>query len=300
MQTNNHIAIGRVSRGFIIGLALSAMTIGTVDLEVLASSGDPTWQPQASERLVKLPANYIKRSLEKDFNSSELGQALLDIDTEISFKAGTLADLEGAIKATDGEMQTDLRHQFLLEKQEYIDLVSRKNQLRRRALEKKSGVLEELMTRLGQDAERMTPARRDLINHQVAARERFQTSIPGVDMELLEISVVPESKYARQFANNVAALDSLSRAIEQHPMNRGPVVDGIAVTREVYLRKLIAEAQAEIELLGQEKTILGYMAKLVALDATALSEDVADTEFIDSNVPANETLTDAVKYFLRQ
>ena len=300
MLANNHIAIRRASRRLIIGLVLGAMTIGASDLKALASSGDPAWQPQASERLVKLPANYIKRSLEQDFSNSELGQALLDIDTEIAFKAGTLADLQGAIKATDGEMQTDLRHQSLLEKQEYIKLVSRKNDLRRKALEKKSSVLEELMVRLGQNAESLTPARRELIDRQVAARERFQTSMPGVDMEMLETNVVPESKYAKQFVNNIAAINSLSRAIEQHPMNRRPEINGVTVTREVYLRQLIAETQAEIELLGQEKAILGHMAKLVALDATALSQDVADTEFIDSDVPASETLTDAVKYFLGQ
>ena len=298
MLSNNHIAIGRTSRGLIIGLLLGAMTVGTSNLTALASSGDPAWQPQASERLIKLPANYIKRSLEQDFNNSELGQALLDIDTEIAFKAGTLTDLQDAIKATNGEMQTDLRHQFLVEKREYINLVSRKNEFRRQALEKKSSVLEGLMTRLGQDVESMTPARRELIHRQVAARERFQTSVPGVDMELLEISVAPESKYAQQFASNIEAINSLSRAIEQHPMNRRPEIDGVTVTREVYLRQLISETQAEIELLGQEKTILGYMAKLVALDATALSEDVADAEFIDSDVSGSDTLTDAVKYFL--
>ena len=124
--------------------------------------------------------------------------------------------------------------------------------------------------------------------------------MPGVDMEMLETNVVPESKYAKQFVSNIAAINSLSRAIEQHPMNRRPEINGVTVTREVYLRQLIAETQAEIELLGQEKAILGHMAKLVALDATALSQDVADTEFIDSDVPASETLTDAVKYFLGQ
>ncbi len=300
MPANTSSAFGRASRGLILGLALGAVISGATALPALASGGDPTWQPQASERLVKLPANYIKRSLEQDFTNSELGQALRDIDTEISFKAGTLADLQGAIEASEGEVQTDLRHQFLVEKREYIDLVSRKIELRRKALEKKSGVLEKLMKRMGQDEASMTPARRELVDRQAAARERFKTSMPDVDMELLETSVAPESQYSQQFASNIAAIDSLSRAIEEHPMNRGPEIDGVAVTREAYLRQLIAESQAELELLGQEQTILGYMAKLVALDANALSEQVADAEFIDSDVPENETLTDAVKYFVGQ
>jgi hypothetical protein len=83
-------------------------------------------------------------------------------------------------------------------------------------------------------------------------------------------------------------------------MSRGPEVDGVPVTREAYVRQLIADAQAELELIGQEETILGYMAKLVALDATALSEEVADAEIIDSDIPESESLTGVVKFFVGQ
>jgi hypothetical protein len=296
------IAIGRISRGFILGagIGFAVAAFGAASLPAEASGGDPTWQPQSSERLVKLPATYIKRSLEQDLVRSELGQALRDIDAEIAFKAETLADLQGAIAASNGEVRADLRHQFLVEKREYIGLVSRKIELRRKALEQKTGVLETLMKRAGQEAESLTPARRELIDRQAAARERFQSSLSGVDMELLETSVAPESKYATQFAGNLAAIDSLSRAIADHPMSRGPELEGMPVTREDYLRQMIADSQAELELIGQEETILGYMAKLVALDASALSEQVADAEFIDSNVPTPAGLTDAVKYFTGQ
>ena len=273
---------------------------GAVTAPAFASAGDPTWQPQASERLVKLPASYIKRSLEQDFTRSELGQALRDIDTEIGFKAETLNDLEAAIEVSEGEVRTDLRHQFLVEKREYIDLVSRKIELRRQALEKKTGVLEGLMKRMGREDAALTPVRRELIASQEAARARFETSISGVDMALLETSVAPESKYSQQFATNLSAIDSLSRAIEEHPMSRGPEVDDVPVTREAYVRQLIADAQSELELIGQEETILGYMAKLVALDATALSEEVSDAEFIDSDISEGESLTSAVKFFVGQ
>ena len=300
MSAKSKFAIGRSSRCLILGLALTVATTGAVAVPAYASGGDPSWQPQASERLVKLPASYIKRSLEQDFTRSELGQALRDIDMEIGFKSETLADLQAAIEASEGEVRTDIRHQFLVEKREYIDLVSRKIDLRRKALEKKSGVLEGLMKRMGQEDASLTPARREMMERQTAARARFETSISGVDMALLETSVVPESKYSQQFATNISAIDSLSRAIESHAMNQAPEVDGVPVTREGYVRQLIADAQAELELIGQEETILGYMAKLVALDATALSEEVADAEFIDSDISEGEGLTGAVKFFVGQ
>jgi len=293
-------SLGQSSRSLILGLALSIAATGLTSLPAYASGGDPSWQPQASERLVKLPASYLKRSLEQDFTRSELGQALRDMDTEISFKAETLTDLQAAIDVSEGEVQTDLRHQFLVEKREYIDLVSRKIELRRKALEKKSGVLEKLMKRMGQEDTSLTPVRRELIARQDKARARFQASMSSVDMELLETSVMPESKYSQQFATNLSAIDSLTQAIEGHAMNQAPEIDGVAVTRERYVRQMIADTQAELELIGQEENILGYMAKLVALDATALADEVADAELVDSDTPNGETLTSAVKFFVVQ
>ena len=293
-------SLGQSSRSLILGLALSIAATGLTALPAYASGGDPSWQPQASERLVKLPASYLKRSLEQDFTRSELGQALRDMDTEISFKAETLTDLQAAIDVSEGEVQTDLRHQFLVEKREYIDLVSRKIELRRKALEKKTGVLEKLMKRMGQEDASLTPVLRELIARQDEARARFQASMSSVDMELLETSVMPESKYSQQFATNLSAIDSLTQAIEGHAMNQAPEIDGVAVTREGYVRQMIADTQAELELIGQEENILGYMAKLVALDATALADEVADAELVDSDTPNGETLTSAVKFFVVQ
>jgi hypothetical protein len=44
--------------------------------------------------------------------------------------------------------------------------------------------------------------------------------------------------------------------------------------------------------------VIGYMAKLVALDATALSEDVMDAELVDSDVPAATSITSSVGFFI--
>ena len=63
-------------------------------------------------------------------------------------------------------------------------------------------------------------------------------------------------------------------------------------------RAEISYAQAELELISQEETILGYMAKLVALDATALSEEILDAELIDSDIPGDTSLTGAIKFFV--
>ena len=56
--------------------------------------------------------------------------------------------------------------------------------------------------------------------------------------------------------------------------------------------------QSEISILEQEETILGYMAKLVALDALSLSEEALDAELADSEVPTNSGPAEAAELFL--
>jgi hypothetical protein len=281
--------------------AVVALMIALAAPAALAKApADPTWRPEVSERLVKLPATYLKKSLDRDFAKSGLGLAIQDLDDEIGFKSRTLGDLQGAIGKADGEVRTELRHQFLAEKRAYLEMVSRKHALRRRHVVAKKRVLEGLMARIGRDEASMTPARETLIASQVAARQRFEATVPAVDIKLLATSAAPESRYSREYGTNLTAMETLMRAIDDHPMNAQPVIDGQAVSKADYLRQLIADTDAEIALIQQEESILGYMAKLIALDATALSEQVGDAERIDSDVTERTGITSVVDLFVRK
>ena len=280
--------------------ALALMIALAAPAALAKAPADPTWRPEVSERLVKLPATYLKKSLDRDFAKSGLGLAIQDLDDEIGFKSRTLGDLHGAIGKADGEVRTELRHQLLAEKRAYLEMVSRKHALRRRHVVAKKRVLEGLMARIGRDAASMTPARETLIASQVAARQRFEATVPAVDIKLLATSAAPESRYSREYGKNLTAMETLMRAIDDHPMNAQPVIDGQAVSKADYLRQLIADTDAEIALIQQEESILGYMAKLIALDATALSEQVGDAERIDSDVTERTGITSVVDLFVRK
>jgi hypothetical protein len=263
-----------------------------------ASSHDPSWRPEVSERLVKLPAAYLKKSLDRDFARSGLGQAIEQLNDDIGFKSKTLGDLDGAIGKADGTVRTELRHQFLAEKRAYLELVAKKHALRRKHVAAKKRVLQGLMERINRDAASMTPARQKLIQSQVAARQRFEATVSAVDVKLLATSSAPQSRYSKEYAKNLTAMEALMRAIDDHPVNARPAIDGQAVTKADYVRQMIADTDAEIALIQQEETILGYMAKLIALDATALAEQVADAEAIDSDVTETTDITSAVGFFV--
>ena len=170
--------------------------------------------------------------------------------------------------------------------------------MRRKQLVTKRRLFERLLKKLAERDAQMTISRKALINKQEMARTRFETSLSTVDVRLFENSAIPESKYSQKYSRNMAVIKKLVGRIDSHRMNTSVQVDGRAFTKEEYIRGLLADTQSEISILEQEESILGYMAKLVALDALILSEEALDAELADSEVPANSGPAEAAPLFL--
>lgn len=257
----------------------------------------PEWHPESSERLVKLPATYLKKSLEHDFAESALGTALRGADSEIGLKAKTLGDLQGAIAKSDGEMRIEMRHQFLHEKRAYVDMMSRRNELQRARVRTQTRLLEDMLARMRPGVNGDSPMKQELMKRQDAARARFESSLNAVDMRLFSASSMPESKYSAKYSENAAAIEQLVARINTHKMNDAVVAEGENMTKEDYVRQMLADAQAEGALLDQEDTILGYMAKLVALDALALADEALDPSGGDVASPERTTPAAMTTFF---
>ncbi len=259
-----------------------------------------SWNPVASEKLIKLPGSYLKKAIENDFSNSGLAAAIKDAEVSLGLKAQTLADLQGAIDQAEGDLKVDLQHQFLAEKRDYLELVGQHQDLRREQMTTKVRLYERLLDKLSRDDAEMTPARRALVEKQNEARRRFENSISKVDMKLFSTPVVSESKYAVEYAKNVVAVERLVQAIQAHPMNAQSEINGRAVTKQEFLRQAMADTQAELAIVDQEETILGYMAKLIALDALALTEAVAEDGGQWADEGQTNGLAAAVDYFVPQ
>ncbi|MBT6910663.1 MAG: hypothetical protein HOA21_05880, partial [Rhodospirillaceae bacterium] len=95
-----------------------------------------------------------------------------------------------------------------------------------------------------------------------------------------------------------SAVEALVAAISSHPMNVRAQMAGQPATKADFIRQMLADTQAGVAILEQEQNIIGYMAKLVALDAMALSESVMDAELGDSDLPSVSSPASAVKYFV--
>ena len=267
-------------RSFAITASIVAVAL-SLAVPAAAQDAAPEWHPDSSERLVKLPANYLRKSLDRDFAESALGTALQGANEELGSKAKSLSDLQAAINRAEGDLRLELRHQFLHEKRAYVELMSRRNELQRKHVRIQTRLLEDMLDRMRPKNGSMSPVREELIKRQEAARSRFESSLDKVDMALFNDSTMKESKYSAKYAENSAAIEQLVARISTHNMNEQPSMDGETMSKEDYVRQMLADANAESALVDQEGSILGYMAKLVALDAMQLAEEALDPNFTD-------------------
>jgi hypothetical protein len=258
----------------------------------------PDWRPQSSEKLVKLPSTYLKKSIESDFADSKLGLAIEASSEKTRLKILSLSDLKNAINQAEGETKTELRHQLLAEKRAYVNIVSHKNKMRWKQLMTKQRLFERILKKISQKNTSLTPTRKVLIEKQDAAKKRFNQSMSKVDLKLFETASIPESTYSRKYSKNMAVINQLLTTVNKHRMNRAIQIDGRQLNKQEYIQQLLSDTQSEVAILEQEETILGYMAKLVALDALTLSEEALDAELADSDTPSDKGPAEAANLFL--
>ena len=235
----------------------------------------PAWALVASEQLVRLPTLYLEKAVERDFRASALADALRDTAAQADGAATSLAALQAAAESASGTQRDEARHRFLVAKQDYVALMGARQDLERQRIETELGLYRRLLDRVTRNgAVAGDPALADLAERRRAAQQRLEASADSVDMKLFASATAEESRYGREYRRQAAAIDGLLAAIAAHPMNEAPVVDGRDLGKADYLGHLIAEAESRLALLDQKDLVLSYMAKLVALDAMALADDV--------------------------
>ena len=287
--------------------ALAGLLSGTLMVPISAGAATspaeteqaPNWRPTATERLVKLPSAYLNKAVERDFKDSGLSAAIGNTNGKIRAKERTLRDFQAAMDKAEGEVLTELKHQFLAEKQAYIRLLGARQDMSRQHLETKAKIYGKILRKLGNKGSGQSSQKAKLIERQKTARQRFEGALAQVDVKIFSSGVAGESKYSAEFAKNVNAIERLIQALAKHPMNAEPELNGNPISKADYLRGLVANAEADLAILDQEESILGYMAKLVALDAMALAENLEDVTSADGGNTI-VSVSSAVDFFASQ
>jgi len=288
-----------VFRSLMLGLPVAGILIGS-SMTSSAIAADSSWAPTASERLIKLPGNHLEKAVESDFRKSELAAALIETEDSAKLKQETLGDLQGAIERAEGETRYELQHQFLLEKKSYVTMLKENQDLRQKRARIKLRLYERLLRKLNRKKQGNTAGQKQLVSLQQVARERLKSSLSKVDMKLMQSVAMSESRYSREYARNISALENLVAAVNTHPANQAPALNGVPLSQEDYLRQLISQNEAELGLVNQERAIVANMAKLISLDALALSEE---TQFASEDLgraPEEERQKYAIDFFINQ
>ena len=278
------------------GLALALLSVPMTG----HAGGKASWSPQASERLVRLPSTYIQRSVDRDFAGSNLAAAIGDQAKQIASKEQSIRDLMAAVPMSEGKVRTELQHQVLVEKRALVQLMGERIELQRRATKTRIDLYNSILSRVVSQGDLEMPNEAALSQAQDNARKRLARIATKVDTTIFG-SQARQSKYAKESAKYEMAIQKLAQKINKHPMNRLPNIDGEKVDRKTYLRRLIQDQETEFAFYTQQEEVLGYMGKLVALDAMALNEKIeqADTGPGGGGVkPPSNVVAEAVKLFL--
>lgn len=283
----------------IITLLLMGLAFARIAMADNAVPGDTEWRPVASERLIRLPAGYLERAIERDFQESPLAVALGEAGRALADKSAGLGQLQAAADAATGPDRETLRQRFLEEKQSYLQLMGRRHDLERERLKTQHALYARLLGRIEREGTvGDDPAAAKLAENRQAAQKRFEASVEKVDMKLFADGAAAESRYGSEYRRHARAIDQLVAAINTHPMTQAPEVDGRSVDKREFLRHLATRAEADLALLDQQDLVLAYMAKLVALDAIAMADEVSDREARNTSRPETRDVSAAVGFFV--
>ena len=242
---------------------------------VLASEGR-NWDPVASDKLIKLPANIIEKRIQQDFEASPMAMHLVELEQHMQDKLLQLKSLRELMTESKGENLINQRFELVQQKSEYLDLMQEAQGLRQNALAKKQALYETVLGKLRNKNGRISQGEvYQLKQKQAEARNRMQKVIAQVDKGLMHSGLDQRSPYADEFAVNLAKVEALKNAISAHKANASPTLGNVEVTSEEYVRQLLMQASTEQSLLDQESLMFSYMAKLVALDAQALEYEIS-------------------------
>lgn len=256
--------------------------MATLWMSCLSVASD--WQPQASDKLITLPANIIEKRIEQDFSASPMAQRLTDLDSQMQDKTARIAQLQNSLQIADGEALADVKYALVQEKSDYLDLLQESHQLRKQASIQKQGVYQQVLKKFRhQQTAGNTPTRIQLKQKQEAALARMEKVMAEVDQNLIHAGFNETSPYADEYAGNLAQIEQLKNAITSHRGNASPTLNGAQVSSEEYLRQLLMDIAMHQSLLDQEGLMLSYMARLVALDAQELEYQLAYGDSGDGN-----------------
>jgi len=257
---------------------------------------DRQWRPQLSEKILLLPPKHMNDAIEQDFSKSGLAQNMTSVETQLSDQVSAIDQLKQNLSRYNGQEQIEARHQIIVGKKTYIELLGQQIDLKRERLHTKLGLLKRLDRNLSRDTAQQKTAS-DVAQLQADAKSRIEGISSKLREQIALETLTKETNFSKAFDKNMVAISALKDAIANHRMQSRLGLDSGA-TKADMLRQLMLDTEADLALIEIETELLGHMAHLLSLDAMALAEDVAAQSFtVATKAQIYSSPSDAVLLF---
>ena len=137
-------------------------------------------------------------------------------------------------------------------------------------------------------------------NSLMKKRDTILKKSSNLDNKILDdvlFSSSKKSKYSQAYSKNKIAIASLRDAINKHPMsnfNSSSVTSNKINTINNYIENI----ENEVAIIELKEELLNYMAKLVALDAMQLAENISENNEDVNNSKNYNDPNDALEFFI--
>lgn len=277
-------------------VTMALVTISQMTTAVTFAYTDPQWRPQLSEKILLLPPKHMNNAIEQDFNKSGLAKNMTSVETQMSEQASAINELKKNLPIYDQEEKIEARHQIIVGKKSYIELLGKQIDLKQSRLNTKLALLKRLDRRL-LNGKAQKNSSSSIIQLQEDAKSRIESISSKLRQQIALEPLTKETNFSKAFDKNLAAISSLKAAIANHRMQSQLGLEGGA-NKTNMLRQLMLDVEAELALVEIETELLGHMAHLLSLDAMALAEDVAMQTFdVDEGGSTYSSPSDAVSLF---
>ena len=238
-----------------------------------ASNNLGEWKPQIVEKMYLLPPKHLNKVLNNDFNKSILALNLQTADNKIKDRIEKISELNSMLKGASKNETLEIKHQIIINKRDYIKDMSNLLTMKRQKLDTKKSFFQKIQKNIRKTSlDRKTNS--EFLNNKNNALKRAE----NIDFKILDSaahSMSKTSKYFKQYQINKDAVKKLKLAIQKHPMSNKNILSKDPKNKMEAVKNYVHNIDTEISVLEMKEEMINYMAKIVALDAMSLAEEVA-------------------------
>ena len=239
----------------------------------LANNNLGEWKPQIVEKMYILPPKHLNKVLNNDFKKSILAVNLQNTDNKIKNKIEKISELKSMLEGASKEESFEIKHQIIINKRDYIKDMNNLLLMKKQKLDTKKIFFQKIQRNMKRNSFK-SKASSKFINNKKSALKRSER----LDFKILEntsYNLSKRSKYFEQYQINKDAVMKLKLAIKKHPMNNQNILAKDPANKMEAIRNYVHNLETEMAVLEMKEKMINYMAKIVALDAMSLVENIA-------------------------